>query len=148
MCDFNNQDSYQPQTGRRSSAGKLLLAAQRTVNTKATALHPSLHLSPTKPLPLSQSLRCEAERRGACGRKTASFGKRCVGSLMLPLKVSFQVRFKEGGLAGSKQCCSEGTNLLDTGTSERCARDPEKFWIWAPNWALGITSALCLCRDC
>lgn len=37
------------------------------------------------------------------GGKVASFGKRCLGSLLRSLNVSFQVYFKEGGFAGGKQ---------------------------------------------
>ena len=42
------------------------------------------------------------EKVSASGRKTAAFAKRCLGRRVRPLKVSFQVRFKEGSLAGGK----------------------------------------------
>lgn len=121
MCDFNNREGYQPQAGRRAPAGKSFRQLRALLSPRPRpSILPSISVPPSHCLGVGAS--DVKRRRSACGRKTASFGKRCVGSLMLPLKVSFQVWFKEGGFAGRKQCCSEGTNLLDAGTSEKCAQ--------------------------
>lgn len=42
------------------------------------------------------------EQVGAGGRKTAAFGKRCLGRLVRPLNIAFQVWFKAGSFAGGK----------------------------------------------
>lgn len=55
--------------------------------------------------------------------------ERVCGEPDAALKVSFQVWFKEGGFSGRKQCCSEGTNLLDKALLRNVHGDPEKFWI-------------------
>lgn len=151
MCDFNNQDRSQTTNWNQIIGWKTPFgnAEHSVINAAAVALEPTSILLSILDL---QNHRLWTREEGCleAGRllplEKGVWGARCC-----LWKFLFKWGSKEAALLVEKHRCSEGTNLLDTdreALQRNMHRDSVKFRVCAPNWALGVTSALGLCRDC
>lgn len=75
---------------------------QQAAEVQESHLGPSVHLVATRPLAASQVFRSTCKVVGGERASLEHSGRRYLGRLMQPLKVAFQVWFKEGGFAGGK----------------------------------------------